>query len=424
MSNHAKLSPSNHRWLVRPDMPGVPGCPGSIRLSASIPPKPSNIYAMEGTAAHTLGERCLHIGIDAADKIGSKIEVRDNPFPSRVFEVTEEMAAAVQVYLNEIRRKRNLITNGIFKIEKRLDLSWLVPDLFGTGDHIAIEPGKRVCVDDYKNGFNIVEPEDNSQFMIYGLAAMGKGNPHKVSIVELTVIQPNAPHTDGPVRGVLYSAEYLTQWGHEVLFPGAKLALSEDAYLKAGEWCKWCPALAPDVSIGWLGCPEAAERVTKVAADMFSNKALPVTLPAKLDLTEVSGEKLSRLIELIGMIQEIAEGARAEAYIRLEQGHSEAPKNFKLVAGQGSRSWKDETQIKTFVSKFKGVQSTTEPKLKSVAQMEMAFKKANLDEKTLTDFIHKTRGKPSMVSISDKRKALGSSIEQIFGPAPSNDPLA
>jgi len=87
---HSRLGASiAHRWLA---------CPGSVRLSYGIEDK-QTIFAAEGSAAHELAEMCLRKNFaPAADFIGETIIVGNH-----TFEVDEEMAEAVQLYVDTVR---------------------------------------------------------------------------------------------------------------------------------------------------------------------------------------------------------------------------------------------------------------------------------------------------------------------------------
>jgi len=88
---HSIISASgSNRWLE---------CPGSIDLSRGIPDTSSEA-ADEGTAAHTLAERCLLQNKNAAEFRGQTITVKDS---GRAFIVDEEMAEAVQLYIDTIK---------------------------------------------------------------------------------------------------------------------------------------------------------------------------------------------------------------------------------------------------------------------------------------------------------------------------------
>ena len=141
MTAHAKLSPSSaYRWFR---------CPGVIRATAGLPDD-SNEYAREGTAAHTLAERCLLSGTDAAKWIGThegriRVDYTDhNGKPATQFFIVDlPMAEAVQVYLDTCR---NIGSERGAKllVEQRVGLSSIDPILspvWGTSDCIVYVPG-------------------------------------------------------------------------------------------------------------------------------------------------------------------------------------------------------------------------------------------------------------------------------------------
>ena len=195
MGEHARFSPSSaHRFI---------NCAGSTLLSESLPETPDSVYGLEGSAAHLLAQRCLELNIDAALKIGSPLE-----YKTWKGVVTREMAGAVQIYLDEVRRKRKVTT--YHAIEKWVDLSWLVTDVSGTADHVAAAPLDCLYVDDLKYGAGVpVEVENNPQLMTYGLGALGENNPFGVEEVEITITQPRIPHSDGPVRRITRQHQFV-----------------------------------------------------------------------------------------------------------------------------------------------------------------------------------------------------------------------
>ena len=82
---HSEIGASGaKRWM---------NCPGSVRLCRTIPNE-SSAAAEEGTAAHELAETCLKSGQDAVEFIDRTVHG---------FTVDEDMAEAVQVYLDYIR---------------------------------------------------------------------------------------------------------------------------------------------------------------------------------------------------------------------------------------------------------------------------------------------------------------------------------
>jgi len=393
------------------------GCPGWGNTCAGVKPKPSSIYADEGSAAHYLGEKCLRENEDAAHMMGKKISVGEAPNLRR-FEVDDDMAEAVQVYLDEVRRKRAAMTGATFMIEQRLDLSWMIPGMFGTGDHVAVEPLGCVYVDDYKHGKGVAvevgdKVGDNVQLSIYGLGAIGSGNPHGVEEVEVTVIQPRASHPAGRIRSVRFDADELIAWGRDVIAPAALAATKPDALVRAGDWCRWCDAL--DI------CPEARRHALEAAGSMFDDAIVPVEPKKALPLAAgLTGEQLGRVIEFAGIFEVWLKAVKAEGLDRLERGAADSPEHFKLVQGKlGNRAWADEKKVcPGLENHLPRNEIYSEPKIKSPAQMEKSLKAAGNKPKDakeiLANLITRPPGKHIMVPETDKRPAVAAVIDEMF----------
>ncbi len=150
MGQHARLSASGaHRWMK---------CPGSVRASEGMPDESSD-YAKEGTAAHELAAECLEQNLDPMDAYGKVYEVE-----GKKFRVNDDMAEAVQVYVDEVRDYAKLGGGGELFVEQQLDeLQTLHPDFGGTADSIILtQKLKRLTVPDYKHGAGLpVEVADN-----------------------------------------------------------------------------------------------------------------------------------------------------------------------------------------------------------------------------------------------------------------------
>lgn len=359
---------SSHRWL---------SCPGSIRLSAGLP-KTTSSYADEGTAAHELAENCLRTKTNAAEHLGSLITVNGS-----VYEVDNEMAEAVQVYLDNVRCDLGEAGKGaVLQIEQRFHLDWLYPGLFGTNDALVGQPFGLLRIYDYKHGAGVaVEATDNPQLMYYALGA-AYGDTYEE--VELVVVQPRAQHPDGPVRRCRLTVEELERWGREVLLPGARATEGPGAHLLTGGHCKFCPALAI--------CPAQRDKALAVAREAFA-QAQP---PSPEALTP---QELRKILDAADLVEAWLAACRVHAKMLLEQGLV-VPEDIghKLVAGRATRRWIDEDEAAATLEML-GV-DPYERKLKSPAQAEKSTKKGALDQLITT-----TRG-TQMVPVSDKREAL------------------
>ncbi|MGI9143865.1 MAG: DUF2800 domain-containing protein [Fluviibacter sp.] len=152
---HALYSPSGYERWGR--------CPGSINLTKDLPRK-STAFSMEGTCAHELAQRCLVNGWDAASQIG-----QDYLIEEKTFVISKEMAEFVQSYIDLVAS-----FDGIKLIEQKLPISHITgeEDAHGTADCVIFTEDELIIVD-LKYGMGVrVDAENNSQLMIYGLAAL------------------------------------------------------------------------------------------------------------------------------------------------------------------------------------------------------------------------------------------------------------
>lgn len=383
MSDHAKLSPSaSHRWMV---------CPGSIRSSEGMPEQESSDYANEGTAAHEVGERCLRTGRSPKNFLGEKINVEGKDYL-----VDAEMVEAVSLYVAECNKR--LANPPVKFIEQKFHLDIIHPDIYGTSDFGSlIYEDKILHVVDLKYGKGIVvDPDWNTQLMIYGLGVLihiaSEGLQTMDQLrgyeVELTIVQPRAYHTDGPVRSWRISAKKLMEWGFIALKTAAIMTEELDASLVAGHHCRFCPAIAV--------CPEQRREAFELAKLDFSDDTH--RLPAVEDLTPV---ELRKVMELSGMIAAWRDSVEAYIHHLLESGKE--IEGLKLVEKRATRKWIDEEKAEKKLSKLLGEEAYTR-KLKTVAQAEKLIKAEGGDpDEVMNGLWSKESSGTTVVSADDKR---------------------
>lgn len=371
---HAKLSASiSKRWM---------SCPGSIRLCVGIP-NTGSVYAAEGTAAHKLAEVCLKTNTNASGYLKKKVEG---------FEVTEDMADAVQVYLDEIRKDMKTVKGAKLMIEQHFKLS-IHPDMQGTNDACLCEPYGKLIVYDYKHGAGVaVDAEANSQLAFYALGAIETGDYAEVI---LKIVQPRAFHSKGKIRTWNPTKAELEKWKADFL-KAAKEVAKPDAPLCSGDHCKFCPAAAK--------CPELHKKSQAVARAVFAPEVKEAPAPELLTIEEVAS-----VLDKADMVEAWIASVRAHAVAALHKG--QAVPGWKLVAKRSTTKWKDEANTEKELAGYKELIYTT-PELKSPTQVKKALPKSVHD--IVESLTHKPDNGATIAPEADSRPAYRPAIEDVF----------
>ena len=416
MSNlHWKVSPSGLYRLFDPRT-GAPRCPGSVRLCAKVPKKTS-VYAQEGTAAHFVASQCLEHNLDPENFIGNCVDCSDSRNPSwagspgkndSVFTVTDEMAQAVLVYVNEVRSSNEALCQPVCYVEKSLDIGWLVPKLRGTGDHVAIEALGKVVVHDYKHGMGVaVDADYNPQMMAYALGALGRDNVACADIVQWTIVQPRAFHAAGAIRSQEMSADDLVAWGMDILRPGVLRVDNKDAEIQEGEWCRFCDAKG-------VNCPlkQTSTRTTLMQA-LPEECAARTIQPTSPDL--LSSDELAEVLHAKRDVENWLKACWDEAMRRAEEGNP--PSGYKLVAGRKSRNWKDERSALQLAAQCLHIDQYAPRTPVTPAQLEKLLKEVGrADIVKLLDVCIDVKQGATLAPVTDPRRDLSETrIEAMFG---------
>ena len=395
MGAHAKLAPSGaSRWMP---------CPGSIALCAKVPTPETNEYAKEGTAAHTLAEMCLTakpvVNWDAKKHLGLVIEVEGTKFT-----VTEEMAEAVQVYLDAIKTDLEASSpKAVLSVEKKFNLCWLCKDMFGTNDCSIYDPeSKLLRVYDYKHGAGTrVDVEWNPQLLIYGVGALydawdfSEMLPvgESVGHVEIVIVQPRMEHEDGYVRRQMISTENLWYWALHVLQPAAERTEEPKAKLCAGDHCKFCDASG-------IPCPEKVKQACALAKTDFDKPMLPAP-------EQITPEQQIAVRDKLGMFSKWAEQVDAYMLARMQQGV--VYPGYKLVLSTKHRIWSDGG---AGIAEVLGDEAYKAQKVITPAQAEKKLKKLGRSpEAELEGLWEKPEGFAIMVAATDRRAEIAAPSE-------------
>jgi hypothetical protein len=380
---HSKLGASSaYRWTA---------CPGSVRLCETAPSR-STHYARLGTAAHELAARCLKRGFDADFYIGETIVV-DND----TFEVDDDMAEAVQVYLDTVRGDAaggfpSLVERWI---EQGFAIADLHPDFFGTADAVQYWTREKLLrVYDYKHGAGVaVEANNNKQGMYYALGVLLSFKDRPVSTIEIVIVQPRAAHKDGPVRRFQIEGLDLLDWSVDLL-AFAKATEDPNAPLNPGDWCRFCPAAG--------FCEALKKRAQATAQKMF------------MPIFEFDTEEIASILRESSLVEDWLSAVWAFAQHAAEGG-TKIP-GYKLVRKQGRRTWAvsdKEAAAKLLLEFGLKYSETTTKKLITPAQVEKLLT-TKADKERLAEIVTKPDRGVTLVVDSDRRDELAPTVESLF----------
>ena len=382
IKQHSEISPSNlHRVLE---------CPASVALSHGIP-RGTSEAAEHGTDVHAVAELLLRAWLNGKWD-GNPEYVKPELIPDeKVFKDCEDEAMRyVTRLIRDFMTVKKESDLAYLMPEVKVDLSELLPGMFGTADAVIVDPGRKtLIIRDLKTGRGLVQAETADGKINPQLAAYAFGVYTTISefvAINKVIVQIDQINLYEFLTAEL-SSEELEDWAIKTK-PQLEDALSDapQKIMKAGEHCAFC-AYAPK-------CQKLAEYVGMVKMD---------------EITALTDQQISEILEKASVIQTYVNNLKTYVKERLLKGEVIHGCPYKVVSGRSTRSWSDPEAVAEIL-KDKGYTDDvifTEPAVKSPSQMEKALHgKKKMEATGINDYIVAVSGEPMLVPVTDKRPAL------------------
>jgi hypothetical protein len=304
-----RLRPSaSSRWIA---------CPGSVKLCAQVPYRPSGEAAQRGTAIHALAETCYQLDTDPMKFVGEEME--------GVTLDADDCQMALD-YLNEIW--------NIESVTERMNVEYPVKyqskeyiQVGGTADLVGYSMKDGIVyVIDLKTGKGYVE-EDNTQLKIYALAYIQGMSRDWIKEIHMTIVQPQS----GEPRTHIMTIAEITEWEEKVLRPAMIATQLDDPPLYMSESaCQWCDAKTI--------CPKQKQQFDVVA------KQQDITKLNKDEIAEVmktlTPDQISAILDKAPMVEKFIKAVEEHALQAMEKDGM-VLQGWQLQPKRATRKWLD-----------------------------------------------------------------------------------
>jgi hypothetical protein len=332
MSNHSKIVGGSTAKRVI-------ACPGSVALSATMPPKPSSKYADEGTLLHDAIAQVLGKDVSPESLLG--MTYQDQLLTQELIDNKIHVALDLLGVVDP-----NLEME--YAVETEVNFGDFLPDVFGSCDLLG-RIGNKAIVLDWKFGDGVaVGVEENEQLLFYAAAAMRTPSVswvfEGVTEIECVIIQPPT------LRRWVTTVERVKQFEQQ-LAQAVQKSAKTDAPIMTGEHCRWCAAKPI--------CPKMTGAV---------DRALD------LQLKSLDADKIGGYLANCDLLEQWITDLRALAHQMLE---ADVPvPGWKLVNKRATRQWANEDVADDVLSKIIPKDELYVSKMISPAQAEKVLKKS------------------------------------------------
>lgn len=438
MGDHARLSPSNHRW---------PHCPGSVREEEQYEDVPGSA-AIDGTGSHLLLELCLTNNVRAEKYLGEVIGQGHEDEPHGWY-VEKPRCDRVQMCLDYVSTRvkflQDLYPGSTVTVEAESRSN--PGDIFGRDDWygtcditITVKNAHGHClfieVIDYKDGREFVHAEGNSQLIGY---LGGKIQPYLSDKMEIMIAHPCQftivqPKTEGKkIRSHTCTHDYL--WEE---LKGLALAADKTDDPKAplipdnrgGKGhCRWCKHRENCTALEERDVKELKNMSTELIPAGEGSDLFAISGQLMADPESLSSDQLTKLIDMEPGVLSMFTRAREELETRVRRGDD--VEGWEIGYGNATRVWGEPEEV--VVKKLKAQRLKKDdiypPKLISPAQyLKLKSLKPEQKKRIEEELIVTKAGNEKLVRVAKKEKI---SADEMFAeerkaldfskPAPSVD---
>lgn len=391
MAAHAEHSPSSSDiWL---------NCPAYIQVVRDLP-KRTGRDAELGTAAHELLEICLRLGADPVEFIGATFNG---------FTADTTMVDGVGLAVDYVRSYVAENPDTTYIPERRLEIHLGDAGVtFGTSDiTMWNRQAMELVVADYKNGVGMVDPVENTQLLLYAIGCLQDLlrthpdlHPKDVSVL-LVIIQPNARHSDGPVRHWRTDAEYVLSKFHSRCRSAIHASRDPSAPRIAGDHCTWCPDRGQCAALALHNLKRAASDFDDLPVEPVQAVEVLRQKPLK-DTNILSPEQVVELLDAVPLFDAWISGLKAHALNLATHGNLPGK---KLVEGISRRKWNvpDDQVTSTLTSMGLDIDTAAPRKPLSPSKAEKCFPRNKAAKEQLRSIIIKPKGRLVLANASDPR---------------------